>query len=224
MVVSPVSFTFYLIQLNSLIKSNLTSPALDCILYAGVFTFQLHSKKETQLLLKDPVSVVILSAAFPHFSHAAAEGGRDNCISESLVNVTVLGLWLAVSQGTIQRVQAASFPLHTYQAFVVPSPIFLHVLLPCDFLCIHTAGSTCTLWWIIKWIAKCPCLWHLCLLRRAFDVRDPISIRTPPKPRWQRWEFGWQVMGLKTTMSSCSCDKCVARFDKTKMNNTFCIL
>lgn len=55
--------------------------------HLGFFTFQLHHKKDSTPL-KYPL-ILILSAAHPHFSHAAAEGSRDNtCISESLVNVT----------------------------------------------------------------------------------------------------------------------------------------
>lgn len=106
-------------------------------------------------------------------------------------------------------------PLRMHRAFVVSD--FMHILLPCEFLCFHTAGSTCTVWWIIEWRAKCPCLWHLCLSLQAFDVWDPISIQIQSKLRWQKWDFIWQIMRLKQTLSWYSCDKHAAGWDKTRI-------
>lgn len=109
------------------------------------------------------------------------------------------------------------YPLWMHGAFVVAVSDFMHILLPCEFLCFHTAGSTCTVRWIIEWRAKCPCLWHLCLPLQAFDVWDPISIQIQSKLRWQKWDFIWQIMRLKQTFSWYSCDKHTARCDKTRI-------
>ena len=118
--------------------------------HGGIFTFQLHIKKQPSLSFKETVSV--LCAAFAHFSHAAAEGsGDNNCISESPEQkrricpkyVTVLRdfLWLAVSQRTIQTLPAASFSSHTY----VSSFCSLSPRISCTSCCL-VASCVFTLW------------------------------------------------------------------------------
>jgi len=139
------------------------------------------------------------------------------CIHESLkrkrtqispMGVKVLGRLISFSFNKNTR----SFLLHSDHAFAVSVPNILLHLTPCELLCIRTAGSTCTLWWITAWIAKCSCFLHLFVAGSFSDAWEPIFIQILPNPRWQKWDFAWKEMRLKHPGLWCRCDKCAVRF------------
>ena len=173
---------------NGLIKPNLPSPlsyrSVACARSCFSHFSRMVMKENPAFPQRRRVCLWFNLRAAPRCSDAAAEGSADNyCVSETLS-------WMWHSRDFCQsgeqfmRVHAASSSPHTFpSSFCSPRHKFAgasRCVVSCGAI---TPWAPPALWWIIEWTAKCPCLWHLCLLRQAFDVWDPISIWILLEPR-----------------------------------------